>query len=397
LRAAGSVCVVPSSRTPEVAATEIEVSSLESGQWWGVFYDLQGAAAASTATYDFTPAVLPAGVTLTRASAGTYVTTAGALASAAVDAPRFDYDATTHALRGLLIEAAATNLFLQSQDLTSASWAKANVTATATTLIETATNVTHQATQSIAFTSGQPMSASAIASERPGSAKRYLAIFFNMTVNGANSGAVFNLATGTFALVGTGASASMTPTAGGWMCRATVTPTATLSAAVFFRLSATATAMAAYLGDGTSGINLSEMQCEAGSVATSRIRTTTAAATRAADVVTLDWGRKNVPDGPITATVTFDDGSTQAVPATVTAGKIVIPTPLNRSRVKSASTTFADQPYVVVPDAQIGTYMAQSRYVYVDRQATLTGGAEPTDDTPPIGHGGGGGGGGVIP
>jgi hypothetical protein len=367
-------------------------AGLASGQWWGVFWDLQGTATQQTATQDLTAGTLPTTVTLARASTGTYVTSSGALATAAANAPRFDYAATSpYALRGLLVEAAATNGFLQSQNLT-VSWTALMVTPTATSMVETTGNGLHQVSQTVTFTAGQPVAISAIGGERTGSAKRYLAILVPPAVLGTQSGAIFDLATGAVTLVGTGISAAATPAPGGWLCRIALTPTATVAAGVIFRVCNAAGSVAAYTGDGASGLNLSELQFEAGSVATSRIRTTTAAVTRAADVVTLDWGAKGVPDGAITATVTFDDGSTQAIGMTVASGKAVLPTPLNRHRVRSVSASYTDQPYVVVPDAQIASYMADSRYVYVDRQATLTGGASPTDDTPPPGYGGGGGG-----
>ena len=48
-------------------------------------------------------------ITFTRASTGTYFDSAGVLQSAAIDAPRLDYDPATLAAQGLLIEEARTN------------------------------------------------------------------------------------------------------------------------------------------------------------------------------------------------------------------------------------------------------------------------------------------------
>ena len=51
--------------------------------------------------------------------------------TAAVHAPRFDYDPVTHAAKGLLIENARISLQWTSQDFTSGNWTKANIAATA--------------------------------------------------------------------------------------------------------------------------------------------------------------------------------------------------------------------------------------------------------------------------
>lgn len=60
--------------------------------------------------------VVPSGG-FTRASTGSYFDRAGALQTAAVDTPRFDHDPVTHAAEGLLLEAAATNVLLNSAAL----------------------------------------------------------------------------------------------------------------------------------------------------------------------------------------------------------------------------------------------------------------------------------------
>jgi len=58
-------------------------------------------------------AVMP----FTRASTATYIDSTGALATAAVDELRTDYDPVTLAMRGVLIEPASTNLLLNSSTL----------------------------------------------------------------------------------------------------------------------------------------------------------------------------------------------------------------------------------------------------------------------------------------
>jgi hypothetical protein len=56
------------------------------------------------------PGVLDPRITFTRASTATYFNSAGVMQTAAVNQPRWDYDAATRTLRGLLIEEARTNV-----------------------------------------------------------------------------------------------------------------------------------------------------------------------------------------------------------------------------------------------------------------------------------------------
>jgi hypothetical protein len=60
-------------------------------------------------TASFLTGSLPVGLTFTRASAGWRFDSAGTLQQAATDAPRFDHDPVTGAVRGLLLEPARTN------------------------------------------------------------------------------------------------------------------------------------------------------------------------------------------------------------------------------------------------------------------------------------------------
>jgi hypothetical protein len=64
-----------------------------------------------------TPGTLDPRLTFTRASVGTYFDSGGVMQTAAINAPRWDYDPVTHVLRGLLLEIARTNLLLNSATL----------------------------------------------------------------------------------------------------------------------------------------------------------------------------------------------------------------------------------------------------------------------------------------
>ena len=69
-----------------------------------------------------TPGTLPSGVVFTRASTATYFDSTGTMQTAATNAPRWDYNPSTLALNGLLLEEARTNLCLQSAAIGTAPW-----------------------------------------------------------------------------------------------------------------------------------------------------------------------------------------------------------------------------------------------------------------------------------
>jgi hypothetical protein len=78
-------------------------------------------------TLDFTTGVLDPRVTVTRAlNTATAINSSGFVAVVNADLPRFDYDPVTLAPKGLLIEEARTNVILQSNTFTSATWTKIN-------------------------------------------------------------------------------------------------------------------------------------------------------------------------------------------------------------------------------------------------------------------------------
>jgi len=69
----------------------------------------------STLSLDVTTGVLDPRLTVTRSGTGTFINASGLVATASTNTPRFDYDPTTLAPRGLLIEGIATNLLNWSE------------------------------------------------------------------------------------------------------------------------------------------------------------------------------------------------------------------------------------------------------------------------------------------
>jgi hypothetical protein len=106
---------------PDVATPYGVLQGVAMFGWTGSAWAAVGAPSLSL---DFmAPGALDPRITFTRASTATYTDSTGTIQTAAVNAPRWDYDPVTHALRGLLIEEARTNVCLQSGNITASPWA----------------------------------------------------------------------------------------------------------------------------------------------------------------------------------------------------------------------------------------------------------------------------------
>jgi hypothetical protein len=251
---------------------------------------------AASLNLDFTASnTLDPRITFTRATTATFFNSSGVLSTAASGAARFDYNPTTLAPLGLLIEEQRTNLLTYSEQFDNAVWTKtrSSITADATTspdgtqdadkLVEdTATN-THDMTFSASFTSGTAYTLSIYAKQ----AGRNLRIYFPTGAFGFAFSAVFDLSAGTATIALTGTVASITNVGNGWY-RCSITQTATASATSNFTLRLIEGASTtSYTGDGTSGIFIWGAQLEAGAFPTSYIPTTTTALTRNADAASM--------------------------------------------------------------------------------------------------------------
>jgi hypothetical protein len=241
-------------------------------------------------------------ITFSRASSATYFDSAGVLQTAGSGVARAhafqDYNPSTLAPLGFLIEEQRTNLIRYSEQLDNAAWntvaatisANAATAPTGTTiadkLIENSATATHYTeTPDYVFVLSTVYTFTCFA--KAGERSR---IFFNFPTTFTNRIAVFDVSNGTVVSAG-GMTCSIEAINNGWY-RCRMTSTADLGgggARVGAALVNTGT-NTNYAGDGISGILLFGAQLEIGAFATSYISTTSAAATRLADSASITGG-----------------------------------------------------------------------------------------------------------
>ncbi len=224
-------------------------------------------------------------VTFTRASNATRVNSSGLIELVAVNQPRFNYDPMTLAPKGLLIEEQRTNLLSQSQFASGWTNSGAAVTLTANSAIApdgttTAAKLTgvgggaeYIYRAGVSFTTGTAYTMTVYAKK----ANSSTVVIRSFTQAGRG---LFDLTLITASSEGIGSNASITSVGNGWYrCSVVFTATETGSNNVGYDTNTTSA-----IGD---ALYLWGAQLEAGSFPTSYIPTTTAAATRAADVAVM--------------------------------------------------------------------------------------------------------------
>lgn len=248
--------------------------------------------------WDFSRSLsLPAGSTFTRGSSGTFFNGSGTLVTAGSNVARFDYDPVNHASHGILIEQQSTNLYTYSADFTQGAWnkARASITANAASapdgtnaaakLVEdnTASN-NHQLYQySNVAASGVVYGASFFA--KAGERTWCYIRFFGPAFTG--SSAYFDLANGVLGTVESGLTAIIRAVGNGWYrISASMAATGTGSTPIVLSPT-TGNGVQTYSGNGTSGFYVWGAQLETGLGTTSYIPTTSAAATRSQDVLSM--------------------------------------------------------------------------------------------------------------
>jgi hypothetical protein len=224
---------------------------------------------------DFTAiSSLPTGISLTRATTGTYFNASGVLQTAAIDAPRFDHNPVSpFAATGLLIEEQRTNSLLQSNNFSNAAWIKAGsatIGASANLSPDGTTNAS-TLTLSAAFGSyvyqdlgtnlSNPNVPAIFARVTSGTGKVYLSVFNDTTLWPGADVLTCNLTTS-------------------WQ-RFPVPRSATSR---YFVIGNTDAAASTPHNDASAVVEIYGAQLEAGSFATSYIPTTSASVPRSADV-----------------------------------------------------------------------------------------------------------------
>jgi hypothetical protein len=243
-------------------------------------------------------------ITFTRASTGTYVDSNGVIRSAANDAPRFDHNPLTGESLGLLVEEQRTNLLLQSEDF-STTWVAARLTLD---------------TDAVASPDGS-ISADKIIPDIEDSPSHYMRQLDASTLDNttftfsvyAKAGELsfvrlqpvlrdvsqpnssFNLSTGEIRS-GAGLTTGRAYLGNGWYRLWITFNSGTGSFGIQPRVfvDVDLTGLTSFIGDGTSGLYIWGAQLEVGDFPTSYIPTTTAAATRTADVASITTAGGNV-------------------------------------------------------------------------------------------------------
>jgi len=287
---------------------------------------------------------LPLYATFTRASSGTYFDSAGVLQTATTNEARNHYLQDGSGLNGLLIEEARTNSCLQSEDL-STTWAANATTVTvnqaaapdgATTMDELVSNevaTSHFISQAVSITNTTTYTWSTFAKA---STSNFIQITTSSALFGSAVWANFDLSSGVVGSLGASCTSTILHVGNGvYRCTMTATATGTGSIAGFaLALVATASSGRIAVFNSAASVFTWGSQLEVGAFATSYIATTTVAATRAADVATINvvavsWF--NATEGTIYADTTLIAATTfspfAAINDGTTANRIVMFTP----------------------------------------------------------------------
>lgn len=299
---------------------------------------------------------VPGTVTFTRASTATYVNSSGLIASAAIDAPRIDYNPSTLVTRGLLIEPAATNLCLYSDDFTNAAWTASNCTTAKTA---TGPDGVSNSASTLTATAGNATVLQAITSA---SASRLTSCWIKRRT-------------------GTGVVEMTQDNGTAW---AAVTVTASWTRVSIAAATAANPTVGLRIVTSGDAIDVALFQHETGTAISSAIPTTSATVTRAADVASMtgtnfsDWYNATEGTVVVEAETLVSGGRLFSISAGANTDRIY-------SRASTASHIVSQVGGVVQADIDAGTFSTSAvaklaaAYKANDFAACIDGGAVATD------------------
>ncbi len=220
--------------------------------------------------------------TFTRASIGTYYDSSGVLQTATADTPRFDYDPVTHAPKGILIEEARTNLCLQSSELSTSPWAPNGSLYSGETLLSL--GMSAYTRQDVTLSSSTTYTFSTVLKA---GTNNWAYLYFR-NKDSSDATAYIDLQNGVLGTVTVG-TATIKNVGNGYY-RVSLTHTSGTGATQAFVQIQIASANGSTVITSGNTILAKNCQLEVGAFLTSYIPTTTAAVTRAADVLTIPTG-----------------------------------------------------------------------------------------------------------
>jgi len=230
-----------------------------------------------------------------RASTGTYFNSSSVLTTAAINGPRFDhvYNGSSWVSKGLLIEEQRTNLTPYSEQINDASWGfTTNITisanaatapdgaTTADLMYPTASSTVCETGKSVGSVNTSLIYTNSFFLKASG--KTWARI---LSIRG-DFGAWFNLSNGTVGTTLSGSTATIQNVGNGWY-RCSVTRGTDFGTGYTFIRVTDGDNTSAITKNGTDGILVWGAQSEQGSFSTSYIPTTSASATRSADVMQI--------------------------------------------------------------------------------------------------------------
>jgi hypothetical protein len=238
-------------------------------------------------------------IEVTRASTATRWNEQGLLEEVGENVLRVDYDPVTLEFRGWLIEGAATNEMVYSEDLSQSEWIDVRSSSSATSqtapdgdedaykiVEDTSSSTSHYQLREESFVNGQQYAVSVFARADERDEIYFWALSLNSVFTADE--VYFDLDSESVSYSGSDWSdGAIEDVGGGWYrCSALVTANATATGRIGFGIALNGSK--SYTGDGSSGLHLWGAQIEQGSAPTSYIPTEGSTATRAADDVLID-------------------------------------------------------------------------------------------------------------